>query len=122
MPGWWWPTVVTLRVRRLVCHLPVGVVPAPVRARAVRGPVAASGRNGSAWLVVFSVEGTASVRMCRLGLGMSPWSWVLTGLAAAWLAPAVAAGLVLGWALLRHPEKRARRRKPPREGQPPSDS
>jgi hypothetical protein len=59
--------------------------------------------------------------MCRLGLGMSPWSWVLIGLAA-WLAPAVVAGVMLGWALLRHPEKRARRPKPPQDGQPPSGS
>jgi len=56
-----------------------------------------------------------------LGCGMSPWSWVLIGLAA-WLAPAVVVGLMLGWRLLRHPEKCARRRKPPQDGQPPSGS
>jgi uncharacterized membrane protein YphA (DoxX/SURF4 family) len=32
---------------------------------------------------------------------MSLWSWVLIGLAA-WFAPAVVAGLMLGWALWRH--------------------
>jgi len=52
---------------------------------------------------------------------MSPWSWVLIGLAA-WLAPAVVVGLMLGWRLLRHPEKCTRRRKPPQDGQPPSGS
>jgi hypothetical protein len=52
---------------------------------------------------------------------MSLWSWVLIGLAA-WLAPAVVAGLMFGWALFRDPEKRARRPKPPQDGQPPSGS
>jgi hypothetical protein len=52
---------------------------------------------------------------------MSTWSWVLIGLAA-WLAPAVVAGLMLGWAAMRHPGKHARRPKPPQDGQPPSGS
>jgi hypothetical protein len=60
------------------------------------------------------------VRMCRLELGMSPWWWVLIGLAA-WLAPAAVAGLMLGWALWRHPEKPPEPRKPPPHRQPPQD-
>jgi hypothetical protein len=34
---------------------------------------------------------------------MSPWGWVLTGLAAIWLAPALVVVLMLGWGILRSP-------------------
>jgi hypothetical protein len=61
---------------------------------------------------------------------MSPWLWVLIGLAA-WFAPAVMAALMLGWAIWRRPrarppapdtrvaEKPAGLQEPPSEGQPP---
>jgi hypothetical protein len=50
---------------------------------------------------------------------MSPWWWVLIGVAV-WLAPAVVAGLMLGWTLLRHRDKPARHRRRPKDEQPPS--
>jgi hypothetical protein len=34
---------------------------------------------------------------------MSLWGWVLIGCLAAWVAPAVVVGLMLGWSLWRHP-------------------
>ncbi len=34
---------------------------------------------------------------------MSLWGWVLIGCLAAWVAPAVLVGLMLGWSLWRHP-------------------
>jgi hypothetical protein len=43
---------------------------------------------------------------------MSPWWWVLVGLAA-WLTPGVLVVLMLGWVLWRDPEKPAKHRKPP---------
>jgi hypothetical protein len=46
---------------------------------------------------------------------MSPWCWVLAGLAA-WLTPGVLVVLMLGWVLWRHPEKPAKHRKPPQVG------
>jgi len=47
-----------------------------------------------------------------LGVGMSPWWWVLVGLAA-WLTPGVLVVLMLGWVLWRDPEKPPKHRKPP---------
>ena len=43
---------------------------------------------------------------------MSPWWWVLVGLAA-WLTPGVLVVLMLGWVLWRDPEKPAKHLKPP---------
>src|SRR5262245_25830498 len=58
--------------------------------------------------------------MCRLGLGMSPWSWVLVGVAA-WLAPAAVGGRMLSWVLWRVAEKPAGPREPPPHRPPPQD-
>ena len=40
--------------------------------------------------------------MRRLEPAMSPWQWVLIGLAA-WLAPALVAALMFAWGILRPP-------------------
>jgi hypothetical protein len=51
-------------------------------------------------------------------MGMSLWVWVLIGCLAAWVAPAVVVGLMLGWSLWRHPpSKTARSQEPSLRGQ-----